>query len=590
MIDIKRLKRQNFRFKLMLIISYILFTCIIFLTTYFIYDYILSNQNIQNFKNDAVSEGKIESAFLQNIYIQGHDTLLALSENEDFQDFLNTKHFKVKSVFLTLMNEHKNLMQLRYLDEDGLEIIRYERDFRASKPYESEVMQDKSQRSYFKEVKKTLKVYFSSPDLNIEYGIIQKPLKQVIRVSIPIFKDKKFKGALVANIFICSFLEHLDLKSEFDTYLVDKDGFFITSSDKKLKWTRFFGKENISSLLDIPKSELNLKAHFFNKNLAYIQPLHVDMKNSPYLIYFQSKSRQLQVQKDILKSGIYAFLVVFILSFPFSYIIALPISSVFRFLQKNSEHITLTANNLEKKIAKEIEKSRQKDKLLENNAKLVALGEMIANIAHQWRHPLTRLSLIIQNLSCLDLKDEKNQAIYKRYIKNSLNQISFMSETIEDFRNFYKNDSQKCFFEPSEAVKDAMKIIGGVIKHEGIKMNISVETTCKIYGYKNRFAQVILNLLHNSKEALKDEDDEHIRVYITSDESSCKVSVVDNGCGIKKENIDKMFDSEFSTKKDGSGIGLYLSKLIIEENFHGKIEAKRLDKGTQMTIIVPLKS
>ncbi len=282
-------------------------------------------------------------------------------------------------------------------------------------------------------------------------------------------------------------------------------------------------------------------------------------------------------------SYIYASLVGVFLSFIFSYIIARHISEVLKFLQEKS-------SNLEKKISKEIEKSRQKDKLLENNAKLVALGEMIANIAHQWRHPLTRLSLIIQNLSRLDLHNEKNKPIYEKYIKNSLEQISYMSDTIEDFRNFYKEDSEKSYFAPRKAVEDAMKIIGGVIRHEGIDMSINSDSTCKIFGYQNRFAQVILNLLHNSKEALKDEEYQQIRVYITSDDEVCKVNVVDNGCGIKEENLQKIFDSQFSTKKDGSGIGLYLSRLIIKENFNGEIEAKSLKKGAKFTITIPLKN
>ena len=166
-----------------------------------------------------------------------------------------------------------------------------------------------------------------------------------------------------------------------------------------------------------------------------------------------------------------------------------------------------------------------------------------------------------------------------------------MSETIEDFRTFYKDDTDKTLFQPKVSTEKAIKILGGSIKHQGIVIDIDEHSACKIFGYPNQFAQVMLNLLHNAKEALEERaiKKPFIKVVIRHIEKRCLISVEDNAGGIEKEYIEKIFNARFTTKKNtGTGIGLYMSKMIIEENFEGNIHVKNTPKGALFTISVPI--
>ena len=212
---------------------------------------------------------------------------------------------------------------------------------------------------------------------------------------------------------------------------------------------------------------------------------------------------------------------------------------------------------------------------------------MLGNIAHQWRHPITRLSLIIQNLKSLHENKKLTHEQFLKYYKSSLEQIDYMSDTIEDFRNFYKEDKEKKLFNPSLAIENAYKIINASIKHEGIQLSINKKDKFKVLGYQNQFSQVILNILQNAKDAFEEKNINNPFVTVTLYTKNGKniIDIKDNAGGIKAEIIDTIFDAYVTTKQNnGTGIGLYMSRTIIEENFNGKLYAKNYKNGSIFTV------
>ncbi|RBQ29868.1 sensor histidine kinase [Aliarcobacter vitoriensis] len=236
-------------------------------------------------------------------------------------------------------------------------------------------------------------------------------------------------------------------------------------------------------------------------------------------------------------------------------------------------------------LAKE---KNEKEKLLIHQSKLASMGEMINNIAHQWRQPLTHLGFINMNLQ-LVLEDE---IIDRKYIKDKLKessyQLDFMSQTIDNFRDFYKLNKQKEFFYVSVAVQKAIDIMKVILENKKIVLDFEIRNDKELNAYENEYSQVVLNLLTNAKDVLIERNIENpnIKLIVDVKDNISIVSVIDNGGGIEKDKKDLIFDPYFTTKQKGSGIGLYMSKMIIEQHFKGKLIVYNIEDGAKFEILV----
>ena len=213
------------------------------------------------------------------------------------------------------------------------------------------------------------------------------------------------------------------------------------------------------------------------------------------------------------------------------------------------------------------EKETQKE-LLIHQSKLASMGEMLGNIAHQWRQPLTRLGYILMNI---ESKDKAQQHTQK--LEEASTQLEFMSQTIDDFRDFYKPDKEK---ESFGLVEEARKVIA-LLNFDEIEVVLKCKEEVTIVNHKNEYKQVILNLLSNAKEVLLQRSVSSPKITISIDENH--VTVFDNAGGVKLENIQKVFEPYFTTKSQGLGIGLYMSKVIVEKNMGGKLEVQNSEHG-----------
>ena len=223
------------------------------------------------------------------------------------------------------------------------------------------------------------------------------------------------------------------------------------------------------------------------------------------------------------------------------------------------------------------EQQKMQQVLLLQQARLASMGEMISTIAHQWRQPLNNLAVVQMNLNRRHKEDKES----KMLLDEANHQIKYMSQTIETFRNFYNPSKQREEFLVEESIENTLKILDFTFQKEKITVLIKIEDEKKLYGNKNEFEQVLLNILNNAKDVLL--ADKISKPVIEIELDAKKLSIKDNGRGIPLEYQDRVFNPYFSTK-GSDGIGLYLSKIIIEQEFSAILKFTTNSKGTEFTI------
>jgi PAS domain S-box-containing protein len=242
---------------------------------------------------------------------------------------------------------------------------------------------------------------------------------------------------------------------------------------------------------------------------------------------------------------------------------------------------------LQEKVKKEEHKNRLNQELMQQQSRLAQMGEMLSMIAHQWRQPL---SAITATTGSLELKAKMGKLDNESVEKSTQKIREFalhLSSTIDDFRNFFKPNKEKVVTDFEQIIDSVYSIIESTLVHKNIKIKIIKNSTIDLYTYEGELKQVILNLIKNAEDALIENDIEDPQITITIDAN--QLTVHDNAGGIPQYIMNKIFDPYFSTKlkKDGTGLGLYMSKTIIEEHCQGKIEVKNENGGAKFTIIIP---
>lgn len=242
--------------------------------------------------------------------------------------------------------------------------------------------------------------------------------------------------------------------------------------------------------------------------------------------------------------------------------------------------------NLEFMIAQEVEKNRQKDILLQQQSRLAALGEMIGNIAHQWRQPLSAITAAISGLKLKFDLGIMEPCDVEEINNHVMQNARFLSSTIENFRNFFKQDMEKKTFVVSDVLEDSIKIIKAAYDSNFIKIEKQIDKTVHYYGSDNMLSQVVLNILSNAKDAFNNQSnnvDKEVFVLLYRDGDDIFIKIKDNAGGISDEIKDKIFDPYFTTKhqSQGTGLGLYMSTQIIRNHFGGDIKVDNVGEETK---------
>jgi|GEM_PF-1483569 len=260
--------------------------------------------------------------------------------------------------------------------------------------------------------------------------------------------------------------------------------------------------------------------------------------------------------------------------------------------ERESAQATLEELNhsLEERINLAVTDLRHKDQALIQQGRLASMGEMINNIAHQWRQPLNNVGLIIQNLQFSFDAGSITHDELKQEIGTAMDVIMHMSRTIDDFRNFFREDKQKAPFFVSKTVHRAIEFVSAALSNRDIQVEFEDDETVTAIGYQNEYAQVLLNILSNAREACIERavTAPCIQIHVTCENGRSVVYIRDNCGGIAEDIIAKIFDPYFTTRTPdkGTGIGLYMSKVIIEQNMNGHLTASNTEGGVEFRIEV----
>ena len=227
------------------------------------------------------------------------------------------------------------------------------------------------------------------------------------------------------------------------------------------------------------------------------------------------------------------------------------------------------------------EKEQQKEMLV-HQSKLASMGEMIGNIAHQWRQPLTYLSYTFMNLKDAQKYGELDEVYLSKKVDEATVQLEFMSQTIDDFKDFYASNKSKELFSLAKATNETLELMKNSLDSNKIEIELNIQEDFEIENFKNEYKQVLLNLLSNAKDALTHRKITPAIITITIDKNS--ISISDNAGGIKPELLSRVCEPYFTTKEGNSGIGLYMSKMIIERNIKGKLKIKNALNGLECSI------
>ncbi|WP_375723679.1 HAMP domain-containing histidine kinase [Arcobacter sp. KX21116] len=246
--------------------------------------------------------------------------------------------------------------------------------------------------------------------------------------------------------------------------------------------------------------------------------------------------------------------------------------------------------NLENKILEELNHRTNQEKLMIQQSKLAAMGEMIGNIAHQWRQPLGEINAVLMEIETITRYGKLEEEHLLKSIETCNEIAEHMSTTISDFQNFFKPSKQKDKFSVLEVCKKAIAIINASLKNNNIELSFDIQEDNTIDGYSNEFSHAILNIISNAKDALISRKIKNPKIILSIKvgKEFTVIKIEDNAGGIKLKDINLVFEPYFTTKgeKRGTGIGLYMTKVIIEDNMHGFIDVKNTKIGALFRIKV----
>jgi PAS domain S-box-containing protein len=262
-------------------------------------------------------------------------------------------------------------------------------------------------------------------------------------------------------------------------------------------------------------------------------------------------------------------------------------------------NIILNGKKVRISVLIDISEIKNKEKLLIQQTKMASMGEMIGNIAHQWRQPLNIISTTATGLKLQiefgEFKEE--EAIKELDVLNDT--VQHLSKTIDDFRNFFKSEKERKLFNVEQSIKKNLKLLDGMFKIYNIEVVFERVEEFSIQNYENEFIQAVLNIFYNAKDALENKSyNKYIFMNIYQENQYAIITIKDNGGGIKEEVIGKIFEPYFTTKykSNGTGIGLYMTHQIIQDHMEGKIEVENQTfmyenhqyTGAIFTITLPL--
>ena len=396
--------------------------------------------------------------------------------------------------------------------------------------------------------------------------------EEVFSYSIAIYVDRMFIGVAGADINaddITHVIEGMSLYDGGHSALLDENFRFIVRNDEEsADEEKVIGKTLAAEVSEDPDARSGMIQYGFDgeeKILSYSK-----LRNGWTFITTQPEDTVYKpinsVTRTMLLMGVFLAIVfaAFLVAF------ARP------FIKKNN---TLEEENRELEIIT-IYQSRQ-----------TKIGEMVGNITHQWKQPLNTINLILANLLDSYRYGDLDEKRLEKSVRKVENIVSEMSETITDFSDFLKPTKEKISFDVTECVDSAISLMEESINLHKIKITVTCDTERKAYGYYNDTTHVIFNLLNNARDAIVDArpDERDITVNISDEGDMIRISVFNTGKGIDPQYSQRIFEPYFTTKEEsgGTGLGLYISRSIVEDRLNGGISVKNVEGGVEFDVTIP---
>ena len=260
--------------------------------------------------------------------------------------------------------------------------------------------------------------------------------------------------------------------------------------------------------------------------------------------------------------------------------------------RKKGVDLATEVKALQSRVAEEVSKNREIELLMLNQSRLATMGEMFSHVVHQWRQPLNELSCMIQMLKLEQSGEKLNEAKLDEFISDGMLLVRYLSQTVDDFRDFFQPSRNSSAFELSVAVENAVSLLQASLKSSGIDLFCLKDSDCKVFGRSNEISQVLLNIINNARDALllRKVESPQISVSHRCENDFAVIIIKDNAGGIPLDIIDKIFEPYFTTKQksQGTGLGLYMSKLIVEHNGMGTLKAANHDSGAEFRLSLPV--
>ncbi len=289
-----------------------------------------------------------------------------------------------------------------------------------------------------------------------------------------------------------------------------------------------------------------------------------------------------EIERIILVTAGIAFLIA-LLSFIVSRNIIAIIRDYKKTLEEKEQNLRDLNTSLEERVLNEVNTRREKEKMLIQQSKMAAMGDMISMIAHQWRQPLNQISYILMNIESAYEYKEMTPEYMDKKVKEGSHLLEYMSHTIDDFRNFFKPDKERSNEQVSEVITQTLSIVQKALEAHNVKVHLQLESKTHLLIYRNELLQVLLNLISNARDAVlaHGADTPKITIHLYEEADAVVITVSDNGDGVESEIKEKIFEPYFSTKgeKSGTGLGLYMVKTIVEGHLNGEISVENGEEG-----------
>lgn len=537
------------------------------LSTLIVYKQLMLNYHSEMHKA-AQEEFRIrKNSFNKTIFNEPADILSALKQSATMAPlfFEKEKHVtdEQKDLFKTIALAIPTIMQLRYIDTEGFERLRINRNAFGSEPYivPEHSLQNKSHRYYFEAIKQSSDaLWVSHTELNLEHKAVMMPATPTIRVGTPLYKQNRFTGVLIINLYIEPLLAEIKKSKLFTITLYEKHQMLHQNTHYHV-------------LEQLPDNYMLQHTHTNADDETYVFKLFQNSaENENYYIVFEPKSKNIWQLKALYGPLILLNIILLPVIFTFAYFVSI----IYRRLYV---------------------KHQIQDNYLIQKSKMAAIGEMLGFISHEWRQPLGSMASEIMRAKT-DIKTGKtDDKQFIEVLNNQEKELKHLSETLGFFKSFYEPSDNNDYFSAVESIKKATKFISYRMIKYNITMNqqFQLEPSKTCYGSEFAFMTVMTNILTNAIDALVERQAKSPSITITVNRSSDSflIAITDNAGGASKDiDLQTLFKPYYTTKKEsgGTGLGLYIAKLIMHEKFGGNISVQKESNGLCFIVTCPISS